>query len=290
MNAAEQIVNTQEFATLPSVATKILEFIDFEDVSLSDLGKVMESDPSLTMKIIKISNSPLYATRVEVNNINQAIATLGLNRVSIIVLGVSIFSKFMVSSDKKLSEFIDEFWTHSASTGIVAKSIAAKIGGRFGEKEFLTGLIHDIGKLAMIQYSPEKYFEVVQSIENEKRYCREVEKEIFGIDNLDILKLIGEKWRLPEDLSRMITLEINDSYDKISNDVIAVVDLANKLCEIWGSDFHEGLFEIEIGETDSWKYLQENYESVRDFDVEAFTFELEEEFKNSSDFLDMIKS
>ena len=289
MSVIDQILNTQEFATLPAVATKILEFIDSDDVSLSDLGKIMESDPSLTMKIIKISNSPLYATRVEVTNINQAIATLGLNRVSNIVLGVSIFSKFMVSSDKKLAELIDKFWTHSSSTAIVAKTIAEKLKARYGEKEFLTGLLHDIGKLALIQFQPEKYLQVINEVEKGKNII-EAEEEVFETNHFKVVDAIAEKWRLPEDLHNMVNLKMNTNFTKAENDVISIVNLANNLCEVWGAGFFDGFQEIDIEQNPNWTYLAENFENMEEFDIEVFTFELEQEFKNSTDFLDMIKS
>jgi len=85
MSRARQIIETQEFATLPAVATKVLSLLEDEDVNIRSLSTLIETDPALTLKVLKVANSPLYAVRSEITSINQAILNLGLNRLTNIV-------------------------------------------------------------------------------------------------------------------------------------------------------------------------------------------------------------
>ena len=161
MNDLQNILNIQEFATLPQVTTKVLQYLEREDFSFSELAKLIETDPALSIKLIKVANSPMFATRADINSIQQAVQVLGMNRVANLVLAVSIFSKFMISENSKLADFVNRFWWHSSCTGIVAKSITKKLDLNFNEKEFLIGLLHDIGKLAILQYDSDKYLKVM---------------------------------------------------------------------------------------------------------------------------------
>ena len=98
MNDLQNILNIQEFATLPQVTTKVLQYLEREDFSFSELAKLIETDPALSIKLIKVANSPMFATRADINSIQQAVQVLGMNRVANLVLAVSIFSKFFVKS------------------------------------------------------------------------------------------------------------------------------------------------------------------------------------------------
>ena len=136
MSLINNLLETQEFATLPPVAARILKLLENDNVDMRDISKVIEADAPLTLKLLRVANSPLYATRIEVNSIQQAIITLGLNRLTNIVLGVSIFSRFLLSSQKQAAEQMEKFWWHSSCTGIVAKSLSTKINRYFKEAEF----------------------------------------------------------------------------------------------------------------------------------------------------------
>ena len=127
MSIIETLIETQEFATLPPVASKVLAMLEDDNIDIRNLSKVIEADASLTLKLLRVANSPLYATRTEINTIHQAIITLGLNRLTNIVLGVSIFSKFLLSSQKIAAELMQKFWWHASCTGMVAKSLSTKI-------------------------------------------------------------------------------------------------------------------------------------------------------------------
>ena len=80
MTVIEKILKTQDIATLPGVATKILSLIENENTNLNIISKLVESDPALSLKVLRVSNSPLFAGRSEVTNMSQAIMNLGLKQ------------------------------------------------------------------------------------------------------------------------------------------------------------------------------------------------------------------
>jgi putative nucleotidyltransferase with HDIG domain len=288
MSNINSLIETQEFATLPPVAARILNLLEEDNIDIRDIAKLIETDASLTLKLLRVANSPLYASRTEVNSIHQAIITLGLNRLTNIVLGVSIFSRFLLSSNKQIADLMEKFWWHSSCTGIVAKALAGKINKQFKELEFIGGLLHDIGKLAMLQFDSTKYLEVIELINNKGMIDTEAETQIFGVHHLEVGEHIAKLWKLPNDLVSIIGY--HSSLDKLnkSQDVVAVVRFADLLCEIWGAHIYEGLNLVRFAEEESWKILCKLVPELDNMDVEIFTFELESEFKKSADFLSAI--
>ncbi|MBI5323899.1 MAG: HDOD domain-containing protein [Ignavibacteriae bacterium] len=205
MAILEELIETQEFATLPPVATKILKLLENDNIDFRDIARIVEADASLTLKLLKVANSPIYATRTEVSSVQQAIVTLGLNRLTNIVLGISIFSRFLFSSQKQAADIIQKFWWHSSCTGMVAKSLTIKLNRFFKENEFIGGLLHDIGKLAMIQYNSQMYRRVIELVETKNKMDVEAELEVFGLDHIEIGKKIAEHWKLPHELVSIIS-------------------------------------------------------------------------------------
>lgn len=288
MTKAREIIETQEFATLPAVASKVLSLLEDDDVNIRSLSTLIETDPALTLKVLRVANSPLYATRSEVNSINQAIINLGLNRLTNIVLGISIFSKFFISSNSELSGLIDKFWWHSSSTGMIAKSLSTKLNKFFKEAEFIGGLIHDIGKLALLQYNPNMFKEVMMLVESGNSDV-DAENMVFGTNHNEIGFEISKLWKLPKELSQIMYNHTKPSESIDNKELIALVRLADLFAEIWGADFYEGITELSIEDTDSWSILTSSYPEMKDLDIEVFTFELEREFYKTTEFLKIVK-
>ncbi|MFP4529103.1 MAG: HDOD domain-containing protein [Candidatus Kapaibacterium sp.] len=290
MNLIETLIETQEFATLPPIAARVLKLLEDDNINIRDIAKVIEADASLTLKLLRVANSPLYATRTEINSIHQAIITLGLSRLTNIVLGVSIFSKFLLSSQKQAADLMEKFWWHSSCTGMVAKSVARKINRYFKENEFIGGLIHDIGKLAMLQYDSVKYKQVVELIENNGMLDDEAEREVFGATHVEVGSEIARLWKLPSELTAIIQHHDKPHESENHKELVACVRLADLMCEMWGADFYEGIKTLDVEDEVAWHVLTNSYPDLKDLDVEVFTFELESEFRRSSVFLNLLVS
>lgn len=287
MSLIESLIETQEFATLPPVAAKVLALLEDDNIDIRDISKVIEADASLTLKLLRVANSPLYATRTEINSIHQAIITLGLNRLTNIVLGVSIFSKFLMSSQKFAAELMERFWWHASCTGMVSKSLAVKINRFYKENEFIGGLLHDIGKLAMLQYDARKYYQVVDKVNN-GAIDIDAEYEVFGVTHPQVGAEIAKLWKLPNELTTIIAYHTNPAESPHYKELVAAVRVADLLCEVWGAGFYEGVRSLRLEQHPAWQTLVSNITELQNLDVEVFTFELEQDFKKSSEFLNII--
>ncbi len=287
MSLIETLIETQEFATLPPVAAKVLSLLEDDNIDIRDISRVIEADASLTLKLLRVANSPLYATRTEINTIHQAIITLGLNRLTNIVLGVSIFSKFLLSSQKFAAELMERFWWHASCTGMVSKSLSVKLNRFYKENEFIGGLLHDIGKLAMLQYDARKYYQVVDKV-NKGALDVEAEQEVYGVIHTQVGEEIAKLWKLPNELTAIITHHTDPSQAPNYKELVAAVRVADLLCEVWDAGFYEGIRMLDLENHPAWQVMVNNIPQLQDMDLEVFTFELEQDFKRSTDFLNII--
>jgi HD-like signal output (HDOD) protein len=288
MSIVKNIIETQEFATLPPVAARLLVLLKNDDVDIRMVSKIIEADASLTIKLLRVANSSLYATRSDIKSIHHAIIHLGLNRLTNIVVGVSLFSKSIMNSRIDTGHLMEKFWWHSSCTGIVAKALTAKINKSFRELEFIGGLLHDIGKLAMLQYDIKKYSRVVELINDRHIFDIEAEPLEFEADHNEIGKQIAILWNLPDELASIIAYHTKPSLAPAHKELVSVVRFADILCELWDAGASEGFRAVDFSKEESWLILCNSYPELKDLDVEVFTFELETEFKKSAEFLNML--
>ncbi|MGQ9819623.1 MAG: HDOD domain-containing protein [Candidatus Kapaibacteriales bacterium] len=290
MATIEKIVETQDIATLPTIAIKILSFLENENVDIRSISHIIETDAPLTMKVLKVANSPIYGLRSPVTSIPQAIITIGLNRLANIVIGISIFSQFIIKSHPKSKELLEKFWWHSSSTAVVSKNLSGKLGKNYKELEFIGGLLHDIGKLILIQYDINSYSKVIDLITYEHLLDIEAEAQIFQTNHLLVGEYLARKWNLPEALIDVIGFHSRMPLNRLNLELVSIVRFSDLLCEIWDAGFYEGFQKIEFDKQESWINLCTFFPELKELDLEKFTFELEDDFKKSSDFLKIISS
>ena len=289
MSLMEKIVSIQEFATLPQAATKVLSLLE-DDYSLDikELAKIIETDASLTIKLIRVANSPLFAIGSTISSVHHAILTLGLNRVTNIVIGISVFSKFMYSSSIEVKNLLDKYWQHTAAVGVVSKSLSKRIGLNFKDTEFIGGLLHDIGKIAMIQFDNlERYRNVIDLIEHRQLNDYEAEERVFDLTHCDVGGRIATLWKLPKSIISAIAYHKDfRKADKDSQTIVAIVNVANLLCDIWGNGFYEGNFSIQFDKLPEWQHILAI--AKQDLDIEEITFNLERDYIEASQFISTI--
>lgn len=188
--------------SLPSIVSRVLEITGDPESSAHDLMKAILPDQSMCAAILKIANSAFFGLPREVSSIEKAVMVLGFDEVKNIVLGKAVFNSFkeLNGSNKKA---IEQFWDHSFSCGLAAKVIAERIDISPSEM-FIAGLIHDIGKLAMLITFPNLYSHMLKLAEENWQDNIEKEQELFFIVHDEVGKCILNKWLFPEKLIQAV--------------------------------------------------------------------------------------
>jgi len=214
-----------EIPTLPSIATTIMEKTLDTKVNARQIAQMVEKDQALSIKVLKVANSPFYRRIKEISTIRGAVVLLGFNVLKSIVLSISVINLFS-EKDKRALDFY-KFWQHSIACAVCAKAIANKVLPASAEDAFIAGLLHDLGKVVADQLICDKgeYSEVLEVMNRANSNIVQVEKKIMGIDHATLGRFLMEKWNLPSHLCR--TIGYHHNLGEMEGD-----DITIRLCSI----------------------------------------------------------
>lgn len=229
MNLKKVVEEIVELPTLPAVATTLIKLIEDPNSSASDLNQVLISDASLSAKILKLVNSPFYGFKVPVSSLKQAIVILGFRTIRSMAISASVMDLFDVFEMEGFSQ--EQFWVHSIGVATATSLIAEKLNTQ-SDIAFVCGLLHDIGKLIMNQYSQNEFKEILLYARENNLcfYDAEVKLNVDYKHN-EIGYYICQKWNLPEAIQKVI--RDHHTEPKATEDpvLISALQLANHVCE-----------------------------------------------------------
>ena len=194
-----------EIESLPPVPRIYVELSevtrDPEKTSTQEVARVISQDPAIAAKILQIANSAYFGQRREVSTISRAVVVLGLEMIMNLVLATSVFQSLASESVPGLEQ--EEFWKHCLTCGMAASTLERTISRKRKRAEIamLAGTLHDLGKLVLAQYMPERYTEVLSASRNQQLDLWEVEQEILGTTHAAVGGHLAEWWNLPARIS-----------------------------------------------------------------------------------------
>ncbi len=250
----DNLVNDRlRLGTLPDIYYRVIEAIHDPNRSIADISDIVGKDPTLSAKVLQLVNSSFYSLLQEVDTLTRALALIGTNQLMTIVTGVSVVSIFKNISSSLLN--MRMFWEHSVACGIVARLLASFLPGVVNsERYFVAGLLHDLGRLIMIQTIPEEYRAVFDRANKGNETLRQVEKDKFGFDHAEVGAFLAEKWNLPLSLEKMIRYH-HQPEEQGQNLDPTIVFMANLI--VTGLDIgSSGESYVPVFQRDIWEQLQ----------------------------------
>lgn len=203
---AKLIGGVNNLPTPPIVFTQIQKVLNNPKTSAYEIGSILQEDPAISAKVLKMTNSAFYGLSQTVESVKQAVVIVGLEAIKNLVLSASMFKAF--SSDQLDLEFQDYFWRHSLATAFAARLLALKPQAEISfdaESGFSAGLLHDIGKMVISVYMADEAAKI-KSLRERNPECPEykVEEAVLGCNHTQIGALLGTQWKLPDKLIEAI--------------------------------------------------------------------------------------
>ncbi len=198
-----------DLPAMPAVVGEVLALTANPDIPLSDVSRVIERDPILTAKLLKVSNSPYYGMRQVVGTLKLALVILGVREVRNIVIGVAVLDSMR---DKDTETLLHQhgLWAHSTRVAALCKKLGAHAKGAFQGEDFIAGLLHDVGKMVLWRHLEGEYRTLFLDAKRLNRPLHEVERDRFGFDHADVIAALAAVWNLPESL-RIALLNHHDA-------------------------------------------------------------------------------
>lgn len=221
------IADHKELSSLPQTLSEVLRIISNETSHASELAEVIGKDPALTVKMLRIVNSPYYGAGREITTLSQAVMTLGTRTVSALALSTSIYD--MTQSWENGIDRIS-FWRHSLETAVAAREIAEAIRYPRIEEAFVAGLLHDIGLLVLEKSFPDKFRYIWNQNECGEQLI-ELEENTWGTNHARVGQFLLKQWSIPSVICDAVGMHHNSfipDTDEADYVLPQIVALANR--------------------------------------------------------------
>jgi len=194
----ELIDGTVSIPTIPTVLTEITNIFNSPDGSAKDAAHVIEKDAAIATRVLRLVNSPFYGLKNPVSNINLACSILGLKAIKNLVVQATVLQTF--GSSPAVRGFdANWLWDHSFKTAVACEMIAERSPANAGMQKddaYTCGLIHDIGKLILIDSQSDRFGESLELSKSKKLPLAKAEAEVFGFNHAHVGGLLANRWKL----------------------------------------------------------------------------------------------
>ncbi len=273
-----------DLGTIPPIVTSLLAAVGNRDLSLRQMSAILDSDTAIAAKVLRVVNSPFYDFHEKIHTTQQAAAFLGLTEFSNLVLGIAFLTKLY--SDKSwVVQNLDDYWEHAAACAIVARSLASRLGVPTGGIEFSAGLLHDLGKLVLIENFPEIALKITEHMQKEQ--CTDVQAEmaIIGVPHTEIGGWIADRWKLPPMYTEVIRFHSVPSQSQQYPILVSLIRIADTIVQMSGIGLSEGPVGMSLRTDEGWRMLVREYPFARDVDPDQMASELQFSIDDARGFL-----
>lgn len=183
--------------TLPVVVVQLLAVYATEDYAVSDVVRVLEADPALSGRVLRLANSAYYGFRSRIDTVSHAVVLLGEAAVQAVALGATLLRSWR---GRALPPAVQDVWLHSYLTGFGCRELARRLppGALPADADaaFLAGLLHDVGKVLFLAQDEEGYAaDLAEPGSSDELRGRE--RQRFGTDHAEAGAELLTAWHLP---------------------------------------------------------------------------------------------
>lgn len=270
-----------ELPTLPVVAIKLLKLTSDDHSSSADLVRVVETDPALTAKVLRIINSAAYALPQKIASVHQAVVLLGFTTIRTLALEVTLFEQ-LVPPKQGLTFDRIFFWRHCLSVAGLSMAFAESLGHPDPQEAYVAGLLHDIGKIILDVYGRISYREFLRNLPLSDGLMVEEERKLIGLSHDEVGAFFCSEWGIP----RGVVLALKFHHQRFDHlnlpadqaGLVACVALANFIAWTQG-----------VGSVNTLRHpiLQPEVEEIIDLDridLQAMVSRMDQEVKSAADF------
>ena len=243
LNDIIEMVNMSEISSIKNVVTSIIQIINDPKSNAKNLRDIIQVDPPLTAKLLKLANSAYYSSRVKVVEIQQAIIWVGYDAVKQLALSQKVCEIF-----KKDADLVDysraALWRHSVAVALLGKMIYRREFGDKGENIYAAGLLHDLGLIIEDQFFQDTFKRALLLSKKGGKNLPKIEEAIFGFDHMEVGGAITEDWKIPNEIVVAISNHHTpDLAERADYRMALTLYVADHLCQEKGIGYGDATYE-----------------------------------------------
>ena len=213
---------------MPQILIKLIELLQADDAGMPELAALIAKDAGMASKILSVANSSAYQRHHRAVGLEQALVSLGTDMIKTLVISESVFQTFN-NFPHSGSTDLRAFWKGSLTTAVIARDIARALDYPHVEEAYLAGLLHNVGRLALLATAPKEYAYNFTARDDEE-LCA-VEQRTLEMTHAEAGAWLIERWNLDSFLADSV-LYHHEPVPRLeaAHPLIRIVRLAHQLC------------------------------------------------------------
>lgn len=195
----QQFLGSRGLPTMPAAAQKAFELSINPNAEARDFIEVIKADEALSARVLKIANSVFFDRGKKSQTIDDAVMVIGLSEVRGLMNASALSDLFPSRHPAR-----QQFWANAIATAIAARLLAQRSASELTGLAFTAGLMHDIGKLLMLQRAPDEYNKVLKEVQIKGCSFIEAESKVFIFDHCQLGHYLAQRWNFSEQLTLAI--------------------------------------------------------------------------------------
>ena len=212
-----------ELPSFPAVVAEAMRQLRDPEVPLGDIADDLMRDPEVSVKVLRLANSPAYSLRYPVRNVHHAMSLLGRAEVESLLLSVALRSAL-----PKPRRAFDarRFWQASARRAATARAIATRFHPATVSESFTASLLQEMAVPLLVKERPKEYPEVLKAWSAGEGDLVTLEKQALGYDHAVIAAAMSAEWGFPDALVQAIgSHHEGDEVDEVPPAVTLVAEI-----------------------------------------------------------------
>ena len=251
--SVEKIVaRTRVVFSPPFIYNRLNEAINHPRTSVKDIAKIINEDQGLSVRLLKLANSPLFGYFAKVDTISRAVTIVGTQQLRDLALAAWVMGVFKGIPEDLMN--MSMFWRHSIACGIFSRNLAAYLREPNVERFFVAGVLHDLGQLVMCVTIPETVAEMIGRSGAQQELHHLTERQELGFDHAELGGAFLKAWNLPMNIVEPVGFHHSPSRARKFPQETAIIHLAETLCQALDIGFSGERFVSPI-EREAWDRL-----------------------------------
>ena len=209
----------------PKSVQRVLELTRDVNSTPKDLVEVIDKDPVLTVKILKVVNSAYYSLPKQITSVGHAVVYLGFNTIKNLALSIAAIGMLPKTNEAGFDG--QQYLLHSLATAAIAKQLALKVDDADPMDCFIAGLLHYFGKVVLAQFMPREFRSALEVSQQQGSSLHLALRATLGVDHAVVGAMLVEKWRFAPHLVETIRYQYGPEL--ADSDMIACVFGANQI-------------------------------------------------------------
>lgn len=219
---------------LSPIAMEAVEMASQDGIPASNLAAVIERDPALAARLIKLANSAFFKTGNPVSTLTQAIVKIGFDRVRMMALSISLRDTFPMG--KRGAMDYEKFWKLSLYRGLIAKALASRFRRVHPEEAFVAALLGEIGLLVFFDlFIRDRVEDAPLEFDNLEELLS-WERGNFGVDHREVGKYVLSRWSFPQRIVLCQDAGLKRSPSGAKDPLLSVCDAAAIMARMLTTD------------------------------------------------------